>query len=149
MPFTRERCAGLGQPVDVFTELGKVTSSPYYKLQGRMDRFLVWAPWSACCFSGLGPAGYAKCWQLDLLFPYTQIQLFTLHKVGVTPCEVGHFTVDHMHSHGKCLFTWQSCGESSFRWGWMLNRNQSDACLFYANETSFVLRWYSFTVALK
>lgn len=71
---------------------------------------------------------YAKCWQLDLVLPYTHMQLLTLHKVGATPCEVGHFTVDHTQSHGKCLFTWQNCGESSFRWG-MDAKQKSESCL--------------------
>lgn len=132
MPFTQGRCWRLGQPIDVFTELGKVVYIffPLLKIVGQNGLHLCVNPMVGMLvgFFRTCTIWYAKCWQLDLVLPYTHIQLFTLHKVGVTPHEVGHFTVDHTQNHGKCLFTWQNCGESSFRWG-MGAKQKSEWCL--------------------
>lgn len=68
------------------------------------------------------------------------MQLLTLHKMGVTLCEVGHFTVDHTQAMGSACLHDKTVENQDSDEEWMPNRNQSHTCLFYVKETSFVQR---------
>lgn len=105
---TEERCMGLEQPEDMFM----VHILPPLHAVGQDG--------SLCC---LIPRT-CKVLTARFTIPRHPDGVITLHRLGIRHGEAGHFTVDHVESHGKCWLTRQSCRESSCRYCWLEMRKR-------------------------